>query len=71
MMATSSRSNAKTKMGKAKTKKALEDENEKLRDTVERLKKVNAQQVLRLTQQSLLEIRIKELEQQLARDRDE
>ena len=42
----------------------LEDENKKLRHDLDQLKKVNNQQIQRLVQQELLQIRIKELEQQ-------
>lgn len=72
-MTTSKRSNAGTKTSKTrgKSKKDLEDENEQLRETVERLKTVNAQQVQRIVEQELLKIRIKELEQQLNRKSDE
>lgn len=78
-MGASGRSNAgSNKMVKAKTKKALEDENEQLRNTVdqlrvtvEQLSKINNQQVQRLVQQELLRLRIKELEQQLGEERDE
>jgi hypothetical protein len=42
---------------------SLEDENARLRKSVDDLRKVNAQQLQRLVQQELLQIRIKELEQ--------
>ena len=69
-MAVPKRDGAKKPTAKARIQ-SLQDENEKLNSTIDRLKKINAEQVQRLTEQELLRVRIRELEQQLNRNADD
>ena len=69
-MAAPKSGNGKRTIAKAKLE-ALQTENEKLRGTVEDLKKVNAKQLQRLVNAELLRSRVNELEQQLNRKADD
>jgi hypothetical protein len=69
-MTTSKSGNGKRMTAKAKLT-ALQDENEKLKKTVEQLKSVNAEQLQRLVNAELLRDRINELERKLKRNTDE
>jgi hypothetical protein len=69
-MATSKSGNGKRITAKAKLA-ALQDENEQLKETVEQLKSINANQLQRLVGAELLRDRINELERKLKRNTDE